>query len=177
MNRDGLDDAAGLVSDVEHGTLELRKDGSFTYTPNAGFVGTDRFTYRVSDSELLSELAPVMIVVASPTKPAVDLNADGRIDVGDIAFLMASYGKSNGTAIEGGLDGDGRIAVKDAMIVRNAFTASSASAIVRTVARAADAADRAILSVPARRARVSPEIIDTVLDELRVRTRVRAIRR
>jgi putative nucleotidyltransferase with HDIG domain len=31
------------------GTLALGADGSFTYTPNAGFVGTDGFTYRIDD--------------------------------------------------------------------------------------------------------------------------------
>ncbi len=31
------------------GVVALNPDGSFTYTPNAGFVGTDSFTYRVSD--------------------------------------------------------------------------------------------------------------------------------
>lgn len=28
-----------------HGTLVLNQDGSFSYTPNAGFIGTDTFTY------------------------------------------------------------------------------------------------------------------------------------
>ena len=29
--------------------LVLRSDGSFAYTPNAGFVGTDTFTYVAAD--------------------------------------------------------------------------------------------------------------------------------
>jgi len=39
---------AELVSDVRNGTLNLNPDGSFTYTPNANFMGVeavDRFTY------------------------------------------------------------------------------------------------------------------------------------
>ncbi|MGE2832333.1 Ig-like domain-containing protein [Mycobacterium sp. SMC-4] len=32
-----------------NGTVALNPDGSFTYTPKAGFVGTDTFSYRVSD--------------------------------------------------------------------------------------------------------------------------------
>ncbi|MEM8999058.1 MAG: Ig-like domain-containing protein [Bacteroidota bacterium] len=32
-----------------NGTLALNVDGSFTYTPNTGFIGTDSFTYRVCD--------------------------------------------------------------------------------------------------------------------------------
>lgn len=31
------------------GTLVLNTDGSFTYTPNSGFIGSDSFTYRVCD--------------------------------------------------------------------------------------------------------------------------------
>ena len=32
-----------------HGTLTLNPDGSFTYTPDPDFVGTDTFTYTASD--------------------------------------------------------------------------------------------------------------------------------
>jgi hypothetical protein len=40
---------AMLVSDPSNGVLILNADGSFTYTPNAGFFGTDSFTYRAND--------------------------------------------------------------------------------------------------------------------------------
>lgn len=33
-----------------HGTLTLNADGSFTYNADAGYVGTDQFTYEVCDS-------------------------------------------------------------------------------------------------------------------------------
>jgi VCBS repeat-containing protein len=32
-----------------HGAVMLNADGSFTYTPDAGFSGMDSFTYLVSD--------------------------------------------------------------------------------------------------------------------------------
>ena len=38
---------ATLVTNVSHGTLSLYGDGSFTYTPAPGFVGTDTFTYQL----------------------------------------------------------------------------------------------------------------------------------
>lgn len=38
-----------LVDSVDSGMLVAFPDGSFTYTPNPGFTGTDRFTYRVTD--------------------------------------------------------------------------------------------------------------------------------
>lgn len=40
---------ANLVADVSHGTLDLQSDGSFTYTPDAGFAGSDSFTYFCSE--------------------------------------------------------------------------------------------------------------------------------
>jgi Bacterial Ig domain len=51
------------VSDVSHGTLDLRSHGGFTYTPDAGFVGTDSFRYRPSG--LLSTAARVTITVTN----------------------------------------------------------------------------------------------------------------
>ncbi|MGL4551220.1 MAG: SdrD B-like domain-containing protein [Gemmataceae bacterium] len=40
---------AQLVSGPTRGTLTLNADGSFTYEPDAGYVGPDRFTYRARD--------------------------------------------------------------------------------------------------------------------------------
>lgn len=52
-----------LVDTVQNGTLTLNADGSFIYTPNEYFNGTDSFTYKASDGELESELAVVTITV------------------------------------------------------------------------------------------------------------------
>jgi Tol biopolymer transport system component len=46
----------------EHGTLSLATDGSFTYTPEAGFTGFDAFTYRAVDAGLV-ESGPVRVVI------------------------------------------------------------------------------------------------------------------
>jgi len=37
-------------TDPAHGTLTLDQDGSFSYTPAAGFTGTDTFSYTISDA-------------------------------------------------------------------------------------------------------------------------------
>ncbi|MEO0764246.1 MAG: MBL fold metallo-hydrolase, partial [Pseudomonadota bacterium] len=42
---------ASLVTDVTNGTLSLNADGSFDYTPDAGFFGEDSFVYAVTDGE------------------------------------------------------------------------------------------------------------------------------
>src|SRR5262249_53701037 len=57
-----------LPSQVAHGTLTLAGDGSFSYVPSAGFIGTDSFTYQVDDGGVglhLSNSATVTIVVAN----------------------------------------------------------------------------------------------------------------
>jgi VCBS repeat-containing protein len=56
---------ANLVTDVQHGTLTLNTNGSFTYTPAAGFVGTDTFTYTAGDGSLSSNEAIVTLNVQS----------------------------------------------------------------------------------------------------------------
>ncbi len=53
-----------LVTSTGSGSLQLGTDGSFTYTPNFGFSGTDTFTYRVVAGTLSSTLATVSITVA-----------------------------------------------------------------------------------------------------------------
>ncbi|MCH8047238.1 MAG: tandem-95 repeat protein [Planctomycetes bacterium] len=40
---------ASIFVEPEHGTVTLADDGSFVYTPDPGFEGTDTFTYRASD--------------------------------------------------------------------------------------------------------------------------------
>jgi VCBS repeat-containing protein len=52
-----------LVTDVLNGTLDFNADGSFTYTPDANFFGTDTFTYLVTDGTGESNAATVTITV------------------------------------------------------------------------------------------------------------------
>ena len=54
---------ATLTEDVANGALSLQADGSFTYEPNLGFTGTDRFTYEVSYSPTDKSTAEVTIKV------------------------------------------------------------------------------------------------------------------
>lgn len=58
---------AALVSGPANGTLTLNADGSLSYTPNAGFTGTDSFSYQASDGTNLSNEATVMIDVQAAT--------------------------------------------------------------------------------------------------------------
>jgi len=54
---------ASLVSGPTHGTLLLNPDGSFTYTPNAGYLGQDSFTYQAASGLYKSNATTVAISV------------------------------------------------------------------------------------------------------------------
>lgn len=59
---------AQLVTNPTNGVVALNANGSFTYTPNAGFSGADSFTYRASDGTLTSSPATVTINVGARPK-------------------------------------------------------------------------------------------------------------
>ena len=66
---DGDSLTAILFSGPQNGTLVFNSDGSFVYTPSAGFQGRDSFIYRVFDGEVHSALAAVTIHVnAAPAE-------------------------------------------------------------------------------------------------------------
>lgn len=55
------------IVDVSNGTLVLNGDGSFSYTSNAGFSGTDTFTYETCDSNGLCRTASVTLTMREST--------------------------------------------------------------------------------------------------------------
>jgi hypothetical protein len=61
--------SALLFAAPAHGTVSLDADGRFSFTPHAGFVGTDTFAYRVSDGVSTSNVGIVSIVVTPLAAP------------------------------------------------------------------------------------------------------------
>jgi hypothetical protein len=61
--------SAVLVSSTTNGTLTLNPDGSFGYVPNAGFTGSDSFSYQAAGSALMSKSATVTLTVNASTGP------------------------------------------------------------------------------------------------------------
>lgn len=57
---------AKLVTAPAHGQLDLKSDGSFSYTADTGFAGEDTFTYAVSDGIFDSDPGTVTLSVATP---------------------------------------------------------------------------------------------------------------
>jgi len=55
---------------TQNGTLVLNENGTFTYTPNEGFVGVDEFTYSVTDTfNTSSEVKVTITVSVEPPAP------------------------------------------------------------------------------------------------------------
>jgi len=55
--------ALRITEPASDGTVTLESDGSFTYTPDEDFVGTDTFEYEVKDGHDLLDTALVTIVI------------------------------------------------------------------------------------------------------------------
>ncbi|MFN0018150.1 MAG: Ig-like domain-containing protein [Pirellulaceae bacterium] len=79
---------AQLVTTVQHGSLTLNPDGSFTYNGNAAFTSTDSFTYQVSDGVTTSSVVSVLITKNAATGSTLsglefdDLDGDGIFEPG-----------------------------------------------------------------------------------------------
>jgi len=74
-----------VVTGPTNGTLVWEANGTFTYSPGAGFVGTDSFTYQVSDGIAVSGLATVTIDVVNDAPVA----ADNTYNIGQGQLLIA----------------------------------------------------------------------------------------
>jgi hypothetical protein len=72
---DGDPLSAVKASSPAHGVVTLASDGSFSYTPAAGYTGPDAFSYRASDGTATSATRIVSIIVTAippvptPTPP------------------------------------------------------------------------------------------------------------
>ena len=75
------------------GTLAWGSDGSIWYTPNAGFVGQDSFTYTIGDASGTSASATATINV-NPPSLSVE-NADG----GDGTILVSNPTSGNTSSV------------------------------------------------------------------------------
>ena len=64
---DGPAQTAVLVTGAANGVVVLNLDGSFTYTPNVDFNGTDSFTYQVDDTAGANNLSNIVTVTITVT--------------------------------------------------------------------------------------------------------------
>ena len=97
-NDDGSGLSAVLVSGPAHGALALNRDGSFRYTPAAGFSGVDHFSYRDTDASGEGSLAATVTIDVTPT-----LGQVGAYEVTDGSTLNVDAPGVLGAAVGSGL--------------------------------------------------------------------------
>jgi VCBS repeat-containing protein len=74
--------SAVLVADAANGELDLNEDGSFDYTPDANFNGTDTFTYQPTDAASGNTVTVTITVTPVNSFPvAIDGTASTSEDV------------------------------------------------------------------------------------------------
>jgi subtilisin-like proprotein convertase family protein len=71
-----------------NGMVTLNGDGTVTYTPKAGFVGGDSFTYRATDGAAQSNVATVSVeVMAPPNSPPVAVDDSASTSWGEAVMI------------------------------------------------------------------------------------------
>ena len=83
---------AALLNNATSGTLTLNTNGSFDYTPNVGFTGTDTFTYEASDGTATSSAATVTITVNTEPTPVPGVSAPGLAMMATLLLVAFSWG-------------------------------------------------------------------------------------
>jgi len=97
-----LDPSSAIeIAAPSNGTLVNNSDGTFTYTPNPGFTGSDNFVYEICDTDPLCDTATVSITVTPPNDPPV-AHADPASTAEDSEVIVDAAG--NDTDPDGNLD-------------------------------------------------------------------------
>ena len=86
---------AVLVAGPTDGSLTLNANGSFTYTPDADFNGSDSFTYVANDGDLDSNVATVTITV-NPVNDAPVADNDAYSTDEDTSLVVVAPGVLDG---------------------------------------------------------------------------------
>ncbi len=63
VDGDVLTANTNIIGNPANGTVSIQANGDVIYTPNAGFSGTDQFTYEACDPDGLCSIADVVLVV------------------------------------------------------------------------------------------------------------------
>jgi hypothetical protein len=124
-DRDGDNVSAVVVTDAvtdQGGIISINSDGSFSYTPRAGYVGTDSYTYTISDADGNTDTAVIQLRV-DPMPEAVSASAatddadtvgdakdtvSGSLQFQDVQKVTFDYDGGLGAATESRYEHDGQ---------------------------------------------------------------------
>ena len=91
------------TTEPANGSVEINGDGTVTYTPNTGFIGTDSFEYTVTDGQGNLSTATVTVTVADPAdnQPAmlVDDAAETDEDTAVVIDVLGNDSDPEGDAL------------------------------------------------------------------------------
>lgn len=90
---------ASLVANPSHGTLTLNSNGTFTYTPTAGYTGFDAFTYKANDGSLDSNVSTVSIAVGGVFGPRTNLDSNPLDAMNATGCLVVNQDLSQGQGL------------------------------------------------------------------------------
>jgi len=102
LDADGDPLAITIVTSVSHGVLDWHADGTFTYTPAAGYLGNDIFTYRASDPFGQSNLATVLFDVSDASAVARNDSysvVHGQTLIAPLPGVLSNDGFAGGPAL------------------------------------------------------------------------------
>jgi VCBS repeat-containing protein len=154
------------VTDTSHGTLTFNSDGSFDYTPDADFSGSDSFTYKANDGDLDSNIATVTITVDPVNDPPVaDPNGPYSGTVGvPVTFYGSNSSDCDGTIVSYDWDfGDG--AAGSGVSPAHSYSTAGTYTVTLTVIDNDGASHMATTSVDI--AEIDPEeMIKNLVDEI-----------
>ena len=101
---DGVDFTDGtkvfVSTAASNGSVIYNDDGTFTYTPDAGFEGQDTFVYTITDNDGDTDTATVTITVGPDSEPVVSVSDAAVDETGGLdsvdGTLSADFGNDTG---------------------------------------------------------------------------------
>ncbi|OYT86707.1 MAG: hypothetical protein CFE46_14695 [Burkholderiales bacterium PBB6] len=93
------------VTGPAHGTLVLNADGSYVYTPDANFAGSDSFSYRLRDADGGTSVATVNInvIAEAPAAPPAP-PPSAAVFIEPVGFVASPQGLMRDTSAEAFFD-------------------------------------------------------------------------
>lgn len=102
LANDSLDGEVPTVAEVDvslssppsNGTAQLMPDGSFTYTPNPGFYGTDTFEYEITEIPPVSCDSTIVFFCDTEIVSSLNIVEPGWVDEADFSIVGTGWSAS-----------------------------------------------------------------------------------